>query len=368
MIYWTRGGRPRYKKYADEYEGAPLGNIWTDIGYLSAGDNERVGYPTQKPEALLDRIIRASSNEGDLVLDCFCGSGTTNAVAEKLNRRWIACDLGRFAIHTSRKRLLGIENVRPFIVQNLGKYERQVWQKAEFGQEAAFITRSYRKFILDLYHAEMVEGYTWLHGRKGGRMVHVGSVDSPVAVGEVRQIAIEFQRTLGTGKDAPRVAGVDILGWDFALDTNETAQQIASEAGLKVRFLRIPREVLEKKAVDQGDIRFFELAALSVAHQCARRELSIELTDFMIPPDDVPDDVAKAVRHWSDWIDYWAVDFNYRDDTFHNQWQSYRTRKDRTLLLRANHTYSKSGEYTVLVKAIDILGNDTTKTIQVKVL
>lgn len=368
LIYWTRGGRPRYKKYADEYEGAPLGNIWTDIGYLSAGDNERVGYPTQKPEALLERIIRASSNEGDLVLDCFCGSGTTAAVAEKINRRWIACDLGRFAIHTSRKRLLGIENIRPFIVQNLGKYERQVWQKAEFGDEAAYLTRSYRKFILDLYHAEMVEGYTWLHGRKGGRMVHVGSVDSPVAVGEVRQIAIEFQQSLGTGKDAPRVAGVDILGWDFALDTNETAQQIATEAGLKVRFLRIPREVLEKKAVDQGDIRFFELAALSVAHQCARRELSIELTDFMIPPDDVPDDVAKAVRHWSDWIDYWAVDFNYRDDTFHNQWQSYQTRKDRTLLLRANHTYREPGEYTVLVKAIDILGNDTTKTIQVKVL
>ncbi len=354
--------------YGRTYPKGKLQGDIIDVPIMAATSSERTGYPTQKPEALLERIIRASSNEGDLVLDCFCGSGTTPAVAEKLNRRWIACDLGRFAIHTSRKRLLGIDNIRPFIVQNLGKYERQVWQKAEFGEDAAFITRSYRKFILDLYHAEMVEGYTWLHGRKGGRMVHVGSVDSPVAVGEVRNIAIEFQQTLGTGKDAPRVAGVDILGWDFALDTNETAQQIASEAGLKVRFLRIPREVLEKKAVDQGDIRFFELAALSVAHQCARRELSIELTDFMIPPDDVPDDVAKAVRHWSDWIDYWAVDFNYRDDTFHNQWQSYRTRKDRTLLLRANHTYSKSGEYTVLIKAIDILGNDTTKTIQVKVL
>lgn len=364
----NKSARIQRKQYLDEWEGRTVQSLWTDIPPVNPMANERLDYATQKPKALLDRIIRASSNEGDLVLDCFCGSGTTAAVAEKLNRRWIACDLGRFAIHTTRKRLLGIENIRPFIVQNLGKYERQVWQKAEFGEDASYITRSYRKFILDLYHAEMVEGYTWLHGRKGGRMVHVGSVDSPVAVGEVRQIAIEFQRAIGTGKDAPRVAGVDILGWDFALDMNETAQQIATEAGLKVRFLRIPREVLEKKAVDQGDIRFFELAALSVAHQCARRELSIELTDFMIPPDDVPDDVAKAVRHWSDWIDYWAVDFNYRDDTFHNQWQSYRTRKDRTLLLRANHTYSEPGEYTVLVKAIDILGNDTTKTLKVRVV
>ena len=368
LIYWTRGGRPRYKKYADDYQGAPLGNIWTDIGYLSAGDSERVNYPTQKPEALLDRIIRASSNEGDLVLDCFCGSGTTAAVAEKLNRRWIACDLGRFAIHTTRKRLLGIEDLRPFVVQNLGKYERQVWQRAEFGEEAAHKTRSYRKFILDLYHAEMVEGYAWLHGVKRGRMVHVGSVDSPVAVGDVRQTALEFHQAIGTGKHAPTRAGIDVLGWDFALNMNETAQDILQQASLDVRFLRIPREVLEQKAVDQGDIRFFELAALSVAHQCARRELSIELTDFMIPPDDVPDDVAKAVRHWSDWIDYWAVDFDYRDDTFHNQWQSYRTRQDRTLLLRANHKYRQPGEYVVLVKAIDILGNDTTKTLRVQVV
>src|SRR5205823_3638135 len=89
-------------------------------------------YVTQKPEPLLDRIIRASSNEGDLVLDCFVGSGTTAAAAERLNRRWIVCDLGRFAIHTTRKRLLGIPDVRPFIVQNLGKYERQLWQTGQF--------------------------------------------------------------------------------------------------------------------------------------------------------------------------------------------------------------------------------------------
>jgi len=360
--------RIRRKQFLDEWDGRIVQSLWTDIPPINSMAKERRNYPTQKPEALLKRIIRASSNEGDLVLDCFCGSGTTAIVAERLSRRWIACDLGRFAIHTARKALLGIENVRPFVVQNLGKYERQVWQKAEFGEEAAYQIRSYRKFILDLYHAEMVDGYTWLHGRKGGRMVHIGSVDSPVAVGDVRQIAIEFQRAIGSGKNAPTLAGVDILGWDFALDTNETAQQTAAEAGLKVRFLRIPREVLEPKAVDQGDIKFFELAALQVGKSIKGRELSIWLTDFMIPPDDVPDDVAKAVRRWEDWIDYWAVDFNYRDDTFHNQRQTYRTRKDRTLLPRLNYRYNEPGEYMVLVKVIDILGNDTTKTLTVRVV
>ena len=281
LVYWPKTGSvPRQKRYLDEGEGVPIQELVTDITPIGSHALERLGYATQKPEALLERIIRASSNEGDLVLDCFCGSGTTPAVAEKLNRRWIACDLGRFAIHTSRKRLLAIENVRPFAVQNLGKYERQHWQKAEFGAELQALTQSYRKFILDLYHADMVTGYTWLHGVKGGRMVHVGAVDSPIAIGDVRQIAMEFRRAVGAGDQAPARSGVDVLGWDFALDMNETARQIADEAGINLRFVRIPREVLEQKAVDQGDIQFFELAALSLESSVVGRELTLELTDF----------------------------------------------------------------------------------------
>jgi adenine-specific DNA-methyltransferase len=114
--------------------------------------------------------MKTSSNEGDLVLDCFVGSGTTAAVAEKLNRRWITADLGRFAIHTTRKRLLSVPDVKPFVVQNLGKYERQLWQVAEFGDRAESRIEAYRKLILDLYHAEAINGYAWLHGVKAGRM------------------------------------------------------------------------------------------------------------------------------------------------------------------------------------------------------
>src|SRR5208282_1420815 len=184
-------GFPQFRRYLGK--GTPIQDVITDLPPVNSQASERLGYDTQKPEALLERVIKASSNEGDLVLDCFVGSGTTAVVAEKLNRRWIACDLGRFAIHTTRKRLLGIPNVRPFVVQNLGKYERQAWQAAEF--DAAMIRShvgtvrepplqneremAYRKFILDLYHATPVSGHTWLHGAKGGRMVHVGAVDAP---------------------------------------------------------------------------------------------------------------------------------------------------------------------------------------------
>ncbi len=366
-IVFTSGGTPRKKRYLDEMPGLVLQDVWTDVHAVNSQATESTEYPTQKPEALLQRILRASSKEGDIVLDCFCGSGTTSTVAEKLNRRWIACDLGRFAIHTTRKRLLGIPHVRPFVVQNLGKYERQAWQSAEFGNGAEAAVQSYRRFILELYHAEPIEGYLWLHGNKSGRMVHVGGVDAPVTLADVTGIVTEFRKSIGKGKDAPRRSGVDILGWDFAFELNETARQSAELAGIDLRLVRIPREVLEKKAVDQGDIKFFELAALSVKVTKKGRKVTLELTDFMIPLDDVPEDVRKAVTHWEQWIDYWAVDWNNSDDTFHNEWQTYRTRKEKRLARETSHTYADAGTYRVVVKVIDILGNDTTKLLQVEV-
>jgi hypothetical protein len=306
------------------------------------------------------------------VFDCFAGSGTTAAVAEKLGRRWIACDLGRFAIHTTRKRLLSISGVRPFVVQNLGKYERQLWAGAEFGEangkKAGERQRAYVEFVLKLANAMPIHGYTWLHGVKAGRMIHVGAVDAPVSVGDVTQIAAEFKRAVGTGKDAPTTNGVDVLGWDFAFELNEVAKQQAAAANIQMRFLRIPRDVMDKRAVEQGDIHFFELAALSVEVKTSRRNASLKLKDFVIPPDDVPEEARRAVKHWSQWIDYWAVDWDNQGDTFHNEWQTYRTRKDKLLALEVTHTYPDPGEYAVVVKVIDILGNDTTKTVKVRVV
>jgi len=160
MLVWSKNGKPQRKIYLNEEQGRPITNLWDDIPPVQSQSVERVGYATQKPEALLERIIKASSNEGDLVLDCFAGSGTTAAVAEKLGRRWIACDLGRFAIHTTRKRLLQIPGVRPFVGQNLGKYERQLWQTGQFAragpetpEQAAQRQRAYVAFILKLYGA-----------------------------------------------------------------------------------------------------------------------------------------------------------------------------------------------------------------------
>ncbi len=368
----SKDKRPRLIRYIDESRGQPATSVWLDISPVNSQAVERVNYDTQKPEALLDRIIKASSKEDDLVLDCFVGSGTTAAVAEKIGRRWIACDLSRFAIHTTRKRLLGIAGVKPFVVQNLGKYERQAWQVAEFPangksylEEQQQREAAYRRFVLDLYHATPVSGSAWLHGAKGGRMLHVGAVDAPVTLADVKAIAREAWKAIGGSKGAPTKAGADILGWEFAFELNELAKQIAAESRIDVAFRKIPREILEKKAVEQGDIRFFELGALSVQVRQKNRDVTLTLTDFAIPTDDIPEEARRAIKHWSQLIDYWAVDWDFKNDTFHNQWQTYRTRKGLKIEMETRHTYFGSGKHTVVVKVIDILGNDTTKTVEV---
>ncbi|MDQ3150328.1 MAG: site-specific DNA-methyltransferase, partial [Actinomycetota bacterium] len=155
-IHWpTGGGFPRYKRFYDDMSGHPVGDVWTDIGSMNSAAKERLGYDTQKPEALLERIIKSSSDEGSIVLDCFVGSGTTAAVAEKLQRRWVAIDIGRFAIHTTRKRLLDIPQCSPLVVANLGRYERQVWQQATTGPQV----HAYLDFVVQLYGAASVEGF-----------------------------------------------------------------------------------------------------------------------------------------------------------------------------------------------------------------
>ena len=378
---WTEGQKRADGSERDLEKGKIPDDVF-DMHGVMPWSGERTGYPTQKPESLLERFIEASSNEGDLVLDCFCGSGTTAAVAEKLGRRWITCDLGRFAIHTARKRLLSIPGVKPFVVQNLGKYERQAWQSAEFaqGDQTAEPEKqlAYRRFMLALYGAQPIEGHSWLHGVRDGRLVHVGGVDAPISEGDVRAIVKEFWRASGQAG----VNGVDILGWDFAFELNEVARQHAAENNVNLKFKRIPREVLEKRAVEQGDIKFFELAALSArvsqrASDMASsapapngKYVTITLTDFIAPYDDVPPEILQKVTRWSQWIDYWAVDWDYSSaegDAFHNMAQAYRTRKDPQLQLSLGHTYERPGTYTVVVKVIDILGNDTTRTLAVTV-
>jgi len=339
-----------------------VGALW-DIPRLNSMAVERVGFETQKPLALLERAIKASSNEGDLIADFFCGSGTTGVAAEKLNRRWLMSDLGRFAIHTARKRLLDME-ARPFVVQNLGKYERHRWVKLN-GRYT-----NYLKFILELYHAEPVEGFTNLHGKKDKAFVRIGAVDAPVTLSEIREALSECKEN--------NIKSLDVLGWEWEMGLHDLVKEEAEHYGVKLGTFQIPREVMELNVSDPNvkeDIHFYELAYLEVEPKTEGKRLAITLKDFIIPnPELLPDEVKDKVKNWSDFIDYWAVDWMFNqheekteeDDTFHNMNQHYRTRKEPKLELSMDYEYKKPGEYNILAKVIDIFGNDTTKLVQIK--
>lgn len=356
-IFFTANGFPRYKRYLDEMPGMPLQDIWTDIQPVVSWSRERLGYETQKPEALLERIITLGTDPGDLIGDFFLGSGTTVAAAEKLGRRWIGCDLGRFAIHTTRKRLLNIPDSRPFDIQNLGVYERQRWQQVS-GNGAL---RAYIDTILAFYRAEPVEGFLQLHGRKAGRMVHVGATDAPVTINECEEVMDELADN--------GIEAADILGWEWEMGLHDTMGELARRRGLELRSLQIPREIMEREVTEADAVRFFELAHVDLDVRRQGRETSVVLKDFIIPSEEwIPPKAREKIARWSDLIDYWSVDFDYRDETFHNQWQTYRTRGEPTLATESDwHEYPESGRYALVVKVIDIFGNDTTKLAEVRI-
>ena len=345
--------------------------VWDDIKtYENLKD-----YATQKHEQLLTRVIEWISRPNDLVADFFCGSGTTLAVAEKLGRRWIGCDLGRWGIHVTRKRLLSIDNCKPFEVLNLGKYERQYWQGVTFGKKtnkpiSEQALYEYLAFILKLYGAQPVAGLEHLHGKKGKAMVHIGAVDAPVTINEIEHGLNECVR-LKQGE-------LHVLGWEWEMGLagpnsvrkGGLMHDEARARGVKLILLQIPREVMEQQAVDRDDVRFFELAYLeAVVERPEKLTVQVKLQDFVIPNSElIPDEVRDKISKWSDYIDYWAVDWDFQNDTFMQGWVAYRTRKDRTLPLTSDsHTYDKPGKYRALVKVIDIFGNDTSQALDIEV-
>ena len=411
---------PVYKHYFNEDKGTSIDNLWDDIAAIGTFAQERVDYPTQKPEALLERIINSSSNEGDLVADFFCGSGTTAAVAEKLGRKWITTDLGRFSVHTARKRLIGVQrelqtsgkDFRAFELLNLGKYERQFFMDDLTNGKRKAKEDLYVDLILEAYKAKRIDGHSTLHGSKAGRFVNVGPLDVPVTQSRLMDIFEECKQKLYTQ--------VDVLGFEFEMGLTPQFIQELKEKGVSVTLKYIPKDVFDKRAVEKGQVKFFDVAYLNCQLSVVNYQLSITLTDFVThyTQDDI-EELQQSMRagskvviedgqifkiekdkngiisrtiltkNWFDWIDYWAIDFNYEDKKeiikikndkgeieekwsgnylFENEWQSFRTKKTPALEFTSiAHEYKKEGKYQVMVKVVDILGIDTSKIIEVNI-
>jgi site-specific DNA-methyltransferase (adenine-specific)/adenine-specific DNA-methyltransferase len=456
-LYYSSSGQPYIKYFLDERPGVAASTIWFDM-LLAPTAKERVDYPTQKPEKLLERIVLASSNEGDLIADFFCGSGTTAAVAEKLNRKWICTDLGKFAIHTTRKRLIGVQrelkaaekDFRAFEVLNLGRYERQAYlnvggrligQQKE--QALAQKEAEFRDLILRAYKAQPLEGESFFHGKNAGRLVAIGPINLPVGRLFVEEVITECRK-----RGATRV---DLLAFEFEMGLFPAVLEEARQKGIDLVPRYIPAEVFDKRAVERGQVVFHDISFVEATPRHAqgksaqdRLTVQIELTDFSVYYTQGAVEAAIAAlkdgkstvvceqgqllkigkskngavkrevltRHWTDWVDYWAVDFDYASRReiikvpvgagvdgiaqggpssptppadgaghalefeerwtggyiFENEWQSFRTRRQRELeLITAAHTYDRPGRYQVAVKVVDIFGNDTMTLVPVSV-
>jgi len=362
--YWESTGRElefirkrESMKYA-EYWIPPrinkiLDNIWLDVEAY----NYTTGFQTEKHEELLTRILGQFSKQDDLVADFFCGSGTTLVVAEKLDRKWIGCDLSKFAINLTRKRLLDLPGCRPFQLFNLGQYQKQ--KLIENGNGG----RRYVQFLLELYKASPLQGFAYIHGKKGDRLVHIGPIDSFVTLKEIREAAREAINV--------NARGIDFLGWDFEMGLYDLLADLSKEYGLDMRLRQIPLEVLEIKA-GQGfgrleELKFFELNYLDLRLEKKEKNVTVFLNKFVIAnPEYIPEEVRSTIKNFTAYIDYWAVDFDYKGDVFHNMRQEYRTKKNPELQTDITHQYDIPGHYTILVKVVDILGNDTNKLLTVR--
>lgn len=343
--------------------------VWDDIkSYENAKD-----FPTQKHRELLGRIIELTTEENDLVMDIFGGSGTTGVVAECLGRRWIMADLGRFAIHTSRKRLIDLQRklhdegkpYRAFDVYNLGRYERQWWQK----ERLQGADEEHRRVVLEFYRAEQLSDAPspLIHGRKGTALVHVDGIDGIFTRDNVTEVA-----------RAAKEAGakeIACLAWEFEMDLRLTCSALEAEHGIRIKLIPIPREIMEKNRKEPPP--FLEMAVLEAQpvfqKKAGQTIVDIKLMSFIPSLAEVPSKELnalkeRAVRSGFDFIDFWAVDFDYRaGQPFKHHWQAYRTRKDRKLVTVSaqEYSYPKPGIYTACVKVIDTFGCDTSITVEV---
>lgn len=422
------------KKYRDTVrgryympEGAPLTDTWNDLPIVKGGDNQYVGYPTQKPESLLERIIKSSSNEGDLVADFFCGSGTTLAVAEKLGRKWIGSDLGKFSIHTTRKRMIGVQrelknnstDFRAFEILNLGKYERQHFvginqnlreeqkQKQQQKKEKDFVN-----LIIKAYKAEKIDNFRNFVAKKAGRVVAIGSVSLPASKAFVEDAIKECIEK--------QITKADILAFEYEMNI-ATFRDYAKQRGVDLLLKQIPREVFDKRAIEKNQVQFHDVSYIEVKSIVKNNFVEIELTDFAAYYNqDIVENIEASMKNggnkvviengvikkickdnngiitreiltknWTDWIDYWAIDFDFESKkeiiktkneengqweeywtgsyVFENEWQSFRTKKDRSVELKSVAKEVSKGKRKIAIKVVDIFGNDTMKVINLNI-
>ncbi len=365
--------RDEFGKIVYQITDEVLENSMWEVATLSNNPVESVGYATQKPEAILEKIIKASSNEGDLVCDFFGGSGTTAAVAERLGRRWITCDIGKPASLVMRKRFIDQE-VKPFLYQSIGDYQKEAFRNNKRYKHVGDLSQ----VVLGLYGAlpftpEQTNDRNFGYIKGTRTLVMVDSPNRLTTAATIRK-AVEAKASL-LGGDWDKVV---VLGWNFAFDISQAIQKYESS---KVEVLVIPPDLLDKlakkgykKLIDDRSVRFSSLQylvakPLTVTPAGELDEIDVELENYvLLSPDNIPlDDKDKEKlqqvleRDPLSLIEYWSIDPDYDGMTFRSTWQDYRenTENDNDPLhcvyktrLRVPHKEHRQ----VCIKAVDVFG------------
>lgn len=374
-IEFTKNGTPRFKRYFDGRTGAPLQQLWTDVSVVAAQANERIGYATQKPESLLQRIIQNSSNKNSIVADFFTGSGTTGAVAEKLDRRWIMSDLGKPATLVTRKRLID-QNAKPFLYQSIGDYQKEAFSTSKLyrrvGDLAHIVIQLYGAIpFADAEQHQRNLGYI----KESKTLVFVNSPNTITGLSTLKRAQELRNSFMGGWKK------VVVLGWNFSYDITEAIQTLQDD---DLEVLVIPPDLLDKlktksnykKLVDGGKIRFSSLQYLSLkeitkedANNANDEKITLALDNYvLLSPDNIPlDDKDKEklsaliAQDPLALIEYWSIDPDYDGEIFRSRWQDYRgnTENDNDplhVIREAQIIVPKQQERTICVKAVDVFG------------
>lgn len=373
LIHTTSTGQKYKKYYLDEFRLA-IGTLWNDIPNISHGKNpEVVNYATQKPEKLISRIIKTSSVENDIIADFYGGSGTTAVVAEKLNRKWITCDLGKPANMIMRKRLIDQE-AKPFLYQAVGDYQKEVFASTKEFKRVGDLSQ----VVLNLFGATPFfdENTPKNVGQiKGTRtLVYVDSPNKMTGLSTIKK-AQELRESFMGGWNK-----VIILGWNFTFDIANVLKDIDRN---KVEVLVIPPDLLDKlrskvnyrKLIDSNKIKFSSLQYLTIKEPkitpvtCDIEELEIELDNYvLLSPDALPlDDKYKEslqnviANEPLALIEYWSIDPDFDGETFRSKWQDYRenTHNDNDplrVIQWAKMQVPTKEHRKICVKAVDVFG------------
>ena len=364
-------------------KGVPMPDVW-DVSMINPVAKERIGYATQKPEALLERIIKASSNEGDLVCDFFGGSGTTAAVAEKLGRRWITCDIGKPASLVMRKRFIDQE-VNPFLYQSIGDYQKEAFHNNKKLRRVGDLSQ----VVLGLFGAlpfspEQVSDRNFGYVKGTRNLVMVDSPNRLTTAATVRR-AVEAKASL-LGGDWDKVI---VLGWNFAFDISQAIEKYKNS---NVEVLVIPPDLLDKlskkgfkKLIADKTVRFSSLQYLVVnpvqvtVNGNGEDELDISLNNYvLLSPDNIPlddkdkENLQKVMEQDPlSLIEYWSIDPDYDGDTFRSTWQDYRENVDNDsdplhCVYSTRIAMPHKDERKVCVKAVDVFGFESQVILNVK--